>query len=261
MDRRDVLERIRKGELNQTSAAKLLGVSRQRVNQMYAKWRKKQGVPVAKNPDPAPAPHFEVVKPAADPLKDIFESEHPAEPLPPAPPPKNIDEVLRPVVTVVPDESGPSPEPSKTLPPDAPHVPDGGEGIDPEDAEAGRELLSYGRKLLAEAAAKWGNVKDVSSLKEENKFLKVALKRNSDKAAPLGWLTRGWKGLLIGVIIEGFRVVLLMEPPPPGPSSKIPNAEPEQPATILPGEEQEPSRPRKTLAEKIADSEKRFKSL
>jgi hypothetical protein len=115
------------------------------------------------------------------------------------------------------------------------------EGIDPDDAEAGRELLSWLRRGIAEFAAKFvykakPDDPRLEKLKEENKFLKVALKRNSDKAAPLGWFTRGWVGLAVGFGIEFIRVALTFPPPAPG-------ASPAKPAAPPPGPETAPTAP------------------
>ncbi len=240
-ERREVFARIRLPEsdpnrLTVTAAAKLLGISRTRINQLM----KKQD----KAPAPAPAaPAFKVVSPSAP------TQERPAAAPAPSPAPTNPDAPpTGPVdLKAVLDGAG-GPAAPQATPVEAVRM----DGIDPDDAEAGRELLSWLRRGVAEFAAKFvykakADDPRLEKLKEENKFLKVALKRNSDKAAPLGWFTKGWVGLVVGFGIEFVKVALTF----PAPAQARPAAG----ATPKPVEEAPTAPPVTTVEEVRAEAD------
>jgi hypothetical protein len=86
-------------------------------------------------------------------------------------------------------------------------------GVDPDDVEAGRELLKLVRLNMGALTAKLVyKVKEtdprLEAFKQENGFLRVALKRNQEKAAPLGKLAAGWKGIILGFAAEVVKVVM-----------------------------------------------------
>lgn len=209
-DRREVFDRIRRKEISVTNAAKLLGISRTRIRQLM----EKQDAKPAPAPSPAAAPAPRVVQPDPQPSKPASAPASSAATPEVAPAgPVDLKAVLDPVAAA-------PPAPGAT-PVEATRI----EGVDPDDAEAGRELLGWLRRGMAEFAAKFvykakPDDPRLEKLKEENKFLKVALKRNSDKAAPLGWFTRGWVGLAVGFGIEFIRVALTFPPPTSKPSSQ-----------------------------------------
>lgn len=235
--REEIIAAVRDGKLKKSKAAVLLGISRQRVGQIV-----KEVKPMTDAAAPAPAP-ADTAPPAAaaagpsgwgsapkdlgEAYKPIGETPSPAA-LPPKPPPLKVDAV--------------------------PMTDD-----DVEDAKAGRSLinsfLDYGRKFVARVMypdAKEGDPR-LAELEKENDFLAVSLKRNQDKTAPLGWLTRGWKGLLIGFTIEVLRVAIA-----PGPKKQGEQAAPasKAEATVhdFPSREksEEAPKPRRSLEEKIA---------
>jgi hypothetical protein len=222
MGRHETLERIRKGEITVTDAAKLLGVSRTRVNQLLKKQPSAKPVAPAA---PSLAP-FKVVSPDPEPSKAPAPPPPAADPAA-APPtgPVDLKSVLEPVAPA----AAPGVTPVNAVPID---------GVDPDDADAGRELLGWLRRGVTEFAARFvykakADDPRLEKLKEENKFLKVALKRNSDKAAPLGWFTKGWVGLAVGFGIEFIRVAMTFPPvkepaapPVPKPVEEAPTAPP-----------------------------------
>lgn len=258
MNRAEVWKKVHDKRMSQTDAAKLLGISRQRASQLYAKWKKKNvmEVPIVSGMQQPTGP---------DPLDDVFGNPPiPAEPLPHALP-KSVAEVLAPAAPMdtVPEAGGVASAPERI----PTRTESSASEVDPEDASAGRELITYARKLLAEAVAKWAGAKkddpEFQTLAKENEFLRVALKRNSDKAAPLGWLTSGWKGLIIGAALEGLRIFLLTpksQTVPEQVTEAIVTPETERPAATPDGDnphatgepEEPPQEKRPTLAEKIA---------
>lgn len=259
MERSEVLRRARlpggdPNRLTVTDAAKHLGISRTRVTQLLKKQAAKAARPA---PAPAPippaapppaAPGFRIVTPEPMPTPPAAPpaGQPPAVPEPPPAPPKDLNGVLNPAGA----------PPVNTPPPPG--------DVDADDAEAGRELLGWIRRGAAEFAARFvykANPDDprLEKLKEENKFLKVSLKRNSDKSAPLGWFTRGWLGLALGFGIEFVKVALTFpktvgpaprpgDPPPPGPAS-APTAPPV--STIEENHDQVEGRTRLTIEERI----------
>jgi hypothetical protein len=252
-ERREVFDRIRRGEINKSAASKLLGISRTRITQLMKREAVQAAKPAAApvpagprivQPDPAPAPTKKPEQPAGIPSAD------------PAPAgPVDLKAVLDPVAPAA---------PAVTVGP----IPVDGEGkpIDPDDAEAGRELLGWIRRGAAEFIAKViykakADDARLEKLKEENKFLKVALKRNSDKAAPLGWFTRGWVGLVVGFGIEFIRVATTFPPAagakpaatPPKPVEDAPSAPPI--TTVEQVRDDVEGRPRPTVDERIRMSQ------
>ncbi len=202
----EVVARVRAGELTQTAAGKLMGCGRNRVQQLV----KKAGGVLVQKPKPVvlaqEAPHV-----PADPggVPPVAPAGAPRE----TAPPPDLKAVLA--------ATGQSPDPPRpSIAVDAvPHVEQSevDRQLEREDAEAGAELLKLIPVTLGEAAAKYIYRVDpddprLEDLKESNGFLRVTLKRNEDKAAPLGWLTRGWKGLAIGFAIEIGRVVMRLSP-------------------------------------------------
>ena len=81
MDRNEVWKKVADKTLNQTKAAKLLGISRQRASQLFAKWKKNtvnkifEGIPK--------------MNPKKDPLAEVFKEPTPND-LPPLPPPPTL---------------------------------------------------------------------------------------------------------------------------------------------------------------------------
>jgi hypothetical protein len=138
--------------------------------------------------------------------------------------------------------------------------------LDPEDIEAGRELIKMLRFKLGKWVAKMvysvkADDPRLAQFEEDNGFLKVAMKRNADKAAPIGKLSKGWKGIIIGLILEGARVVATFgmdglnkdgekADSPAAPVPKAPEAPPPPPPPD-PGPTV-PTPVRKSLAEKVA---------
>jgi hypothetical protein len=249
-ERREVFDKIRRKEITVTDAAKLLGISRTRIRQLMDKQE-------AKAPPAPPAP------PA---IRIVNAGPAPSRPDPvPVKQPDQVDATpagpvdLKAVLDPVAPPPGAAPGPITVN-----AVPI--EGIDPDDAEAGRELLSWLRRGIAEFAAKFvykakPDDPRLEKLKEENKFLKVALKRNSDKAAPLGWFTRGWVGLAVGFGIEFIRVATTFPPAagakpaatPPKPVEDAPSAPPI--TTVEQVRDDVEGRPRPTVDERIRMSQ------
>lgn len=250
MERESVMRRIalkktqpkHKDALTGESAAKLLGISRQRVSQLFNAWKKKNG--------------GNVETPKPEPVKEIPVGVIPEE-VGPVETPKNLDEVLAPI-----GGSGSAPPESKPAATPAPDTSKAGEQappIDPEDAAAGRELIRWMRRGLTEFTCRFilGMKKDdprLQEMREENEFLKLSIKRNSEKAAPLGSLTKGFLGLLIGSTIEIVRGFFIVGDNGGVPSKVTPHEEVEKPREESPKDNadrpDEPS-PRMSLEEKI----------
>ncbi len=195
MDRIKVMEDIKRGTLKKNAAAKLLGVSRQRITQLYAAFLKKG----AKMEEPI------IVTAGSGPDKVV-----PVEFVPAIPAPADIKAVLDPIGQKPVDAPPPPTQGAAGSPPTPPPTQGaaGGESpVDPEDAAAGRDLMKWFVRGFKEAVGRWlFNMKKddprLAELREDNEFLKISIKRNSEKAAPLGSLTRGWWGLAIGAAIE-----------------------------------------------------------
>jgi hypothetical protein len=225
--RADILARVMTGKarggLNQTQGAKMLGISRQRMVQLVKREHEKErdvrdAAMMSRSADSAPC----AVKPPGpppilrpDPLAEVF----PEPDSGPVAPPANLADAVG---------AGGAGDMGGTFTPDSSEpIPDGEQrtteerqaaaAFDPEDAEAGRELLKVINTWMARVMARvfYKIPKDdprMSDFKEQNGFLKVAVKRNGDKAASLGWLAKGWKGLIIGYGIEILRVVIALAP-------------------------------------------------
>lgn len=228
MGRRETLDRVRRKEITVTDAAKLEGVSRTRITQLLKKNPAK--------PSPAAAPPPVVV---VQPRPMGEQATPPPAPTLPPPGPGNLADVLAPLAPA----PGASPVPGPDyvvftkIPLDA-----AGKPLDPDHADnvdAGRELLGWIRRGVSEFVAKViykANPDDprLDKLKEENKFLKVSLKRNQDKAAPLGALTAGWWGLAIGFVVEMVKVATTF-PAKPSPAAGPKPPAPSQPSPADPG--------------------------
>jgi len=194
----------------------------------------------------------------------------PAAPPAPVAPPSSLAEALAAVTTPPRDPPSPS-SPSGSAGPASPPVPPPTPGpsayaaLDPEDVEAGRELLKMLRFKLGKWVAKmvYSIKEDDARLKqfeEDNGFLRVAMKRNQDKAAPIGKLSKGWKGIIIGLVLEGARVIAAfgMDGPDKKGEDKAdsPAASPPKAADAPPPPPPAPAPdapPKKSLAQKIAD--------
>lgn len=240
MEREQVMRDIHAGKLKKNKAAQLLGVSRQRITQLFAAWLKKENRKMDNVLNPKPSP------PPAPPES------------PPVPHPKDINEVLAPTGgggTVPPPTPAPqpSPEPKPDVPPDAPPPPQG-EPVDPEDAAAGRDLVRWFVRGFKEGLARWVfKIKKedprMQDIREENEFLRIAIKRNSERAAPLGKLTKGPVGLVIGSVIESIKMAFVIGDSPddlPVTPHQVKPAAPPPPKR----EEDEPAR-KLTIDEKI----------
>lgn len=249
MEREAVMQDISRGKLKKNKAAQLLGVSRQRITQLYAAWLKRK------------EPKMETVKVApAAPTPPPVES-------PPVPPPRDINEVLAPVggAPVPPAAPPPTTPPKESPPQDAPPPPaPGPEPVDPEDAAAGRDLVKWFVRGFKEGLARlvFKIKKDdprMTEIREENEFLRIAIKRNSEKAAPLGKLTKGPVGLLIGSVIESIKMAFVISDEPDNlpvtPHSVKPSA-PKSEDYTPPPQEDPPAR-KMSLDEKIAAANKR----
>jgi hypothetical protein len=133
-------------------------------------------------------------------------------------PPQSLDEILKPLST-----SGAGAPPPAAVPTN------GGSGggpavipevvgpatvdFDPEDADAGREMIGWARDGSVWLAAKMQKMNpddtEVEKLKKPTKFFNLSLKRNGEKMAPLGALTKGVRGLVLGTLIEFGRALFL----------------------------------------------------
>jgi hypothetical protein len=207
--RKEILDEVRAGRMTQKKAAVLMGVSAPRINALlktkkYAAPSLAAPVAMLRNP-PAYTPP-PVLPPPVTPAAD-------AAALPPGPvaEPSSMADVMAPLA-----DSGPGPAASGAAA--APPAPPGATSaalaaVDQDDVDAGREIF----KLFKIKLGKW-SAKMVYGIKEEdprlrgfdedNAFLRIAAKRNQEKAAPIGKLTKGYKGLVIGLIIEVARVVI-----------------------------------------------------
>jgi hypothetical protein len=235
-DRAEILARVRlpKGDkryLTMTDAARLLGVTRQRISQLV-----KKGVEVTVE---KPFREASAYAPTAPPT--LQQTNNPA---PPVNTPTDLNAVLSPIGE---KPANPQPQPNQTNSApkgsaENPEIVGKVTDVDPEDAAAGRDLLKYLIRVGRDAVAKFVyNCKPddpkMLELKDPNEFLKLALKRNQDKAAPLGKLTRGWWGLGIGAILEGLRLILIADPGESKPEEKKPEAPkagpmPEKPVAV-----------------------------
>lgn len=267
-DRLATFEKIRRGELTKKAAAQLLGISRTRITQLMNRQDKKAKGAPPMGTSPA------VVKPSpVDPLKSVFDGPTPE---PPPASPGNLDDVLRPInPPAAPVPAGGGGAPPEKIAVDA--VPHDQEAVNPEDAAAGRALIRWVTKFCREGMAKYvyrvpATDPRMAELREENEFLGIAMKRNSEKAAPLGALTNGWKGLIIGYTMEVIRVAFALagskpssgagatppapaRPPAPPPNpSQAPTAPPPESKSVreVRDDIEAPARPRLTTEERIA---------
>lgn len=227
VDREGVLRQIEAGQLSYTKAAKILGISRQRVGRIIADRRK------LKMPSPSP-------KPAAPAPADV--QPPPADPAPPAaggvPPERRneLEELLRKA------DAGPLGAPPTSPPPPVPPGP----AVDPREAEAGKELskmLTSNVGVLLASKVYKVNATDprLAALRKPNRFLELSLDLNQDKTAVLGRWAGGWKGLGIGILIELARAVWTCEDLGLDPAASVATgaAPPEPPAGPVESDEGE----------------------
>jgi hypothetical protein len=256
MEREDVMRRIKlaidspghRDGLRKNKAAQLLGISRQRVTQLYAAWTKKKGAPKMepKPPPPVVQPEAPAVPTPTD-INAVLSPIGGSGALPPPPPP--------------PVAPGPDDVVFKYVPDDG--APPQGEPVDAEDAAAGRDLVRWFVRGFKEGLARWmfKIKKDdprMAEIREENEFLRIAIKRNSEKAAPLGKLTKGPWGLAIGSLIETIKMAFVIEDKPDDlpatPFKVVPRNDDPPPPPAKRGEN-EPRRPM-SMDEKIAAANK-----
>jgi hypothetical protein len=269
MTRKEIIDQVRARKMKHQDAAKHLGVSKARVTQLVQAADKREAKAAAlfapKPAAPPPGdPGFEIVKdPAPAPTPEAMGG----APTVPTPDPVNLKSVLGP--------TGQSPDPSTVAAEAAQRPVAPVSAVDPDDVKAGRALLKLLNINVGKATAQL--VYDVpegdprlAEFNEHNGFMKVAMERNSDKAAPVGKLSSGWKGILIGLIAEGVRVVAKfgwaefkekmaeekakVEANPPAPAAVAetpkPPENPVSPAATVPG-------PKLTTQQKIDAFKKR----
>lgn len=199
VNREAILDKIGAG-LSRAKAAKILGLSRQYVGQLVKNRKAKMNVPPAA-PSPAPSLAPSPSAPTIPELPPTAAPEVPAENTAGAP---SLAQIL---------EEANAPPPGAPLPPPPPIPAAVPLAYDPEDAAAGAELLEMGRGGLAAYVGTriFGLKADdprLDALREPNKFLARALKRNESKTALLGSLTGGLLGLGIGYAAEIGRAIL-----------------------------------------------------
>lgn len=209
-DRELAIGQVLAGKLSRAKAAKILGLSRQRVG-VIVKGRQMKTPPpaaptgAAPSPPPPPASGGGPANAAAgawaapegrSSLEDLLKQANAGAPGAPPPPPPLV-------------------------------MPTGAPGADPEELEAGRELVGMatgglGRAVAVDIFGASPEDPRLAPLEKPTKFMDLALKRNEGKCAFAGKLTGGWIGLLIGTAVEVWRAVRLcrrlgLEPPPAAP--------------------------------------------